>query len=250
MKKIQKKNLKKKIKQEHFDASIICPLFNEVNYINTKLIKFIKKIKASKQNYEILVVDNNSTDGTTQKLKRLKNKKIFRNITFIFNKKNLGKGGSVKKACKIAKGKYCCIFDIDEYFASDLLKGIKIAQRKSFDFLIGTRINEKNKYLYIYKANFYGVKFLTWLINILYGLKLTDAAAAIKIFNKKKYNTIKLNSSGFDFEFELICKFAKKNFSISEFYSNYKPRSFAEGKKLIAWKDGSKILIMILKTFF
>jgi glycosyltransferase involved in cell wall biosynthesis len=250
LRKIKKNNQIRNNKQMLFDASIICPLYNEVDYINNKFIKFVKEIKASKKNYEILVVDNNSTDGTTQKLKRLKNKRIFKNITFIFNKENLGKGGSVKKACKISKGKYCCIFDIDEYFASDLLKGIDIAKKKSFDFLIGTRINEKNKYLYIYKANFYGVKFLTWLINILYGLKLTDAAAAIKIFNKKKYNSIKLNSSGFDFEFELICKFAKRQFSISEFYSNYKPRSFAEGKKLIAWKDGSKILIIILKTLF
>ena len=246
MKKIQKK----KIKNDNFIASIICPLFNEVSYINTNLIKFIDTIKASKKNYEIIIVDNNSTDGTSQKLRELEKKNIFKNIRFIFNKNNLGKGGSIKKACKISKGKYCCIFDIDEYFAKDLLKGIKIANEKSFDFLIGTRINQKNKYLYIYKANFYGVKFLTWLINIFYGLKLTDAAAAIKIFDRKKYNSLKINSSGFDFEFELICEFAKKKFSIDEFYSRYQPRSFAEGKKLIAWKDGTKILIIILKTLF
>lgn len=246
MKKVKKRN----IRQKYVVASIICPLFNEVDYINTNLIKFINLIKASKKNYEIIIVDNNSTDGTSQKLRELKKKNIYKYIKFIFNKKNLGKGGSVKKACKVSKGKYCCIFDIDEYFAKDLLKGIEIAKKKSFDFLIGTRINQKNKYLYIYKANFYGVKFLTWLINIFYGLKLTDAAAAIKIFDRKKYNSLKINSSGFDFEFELICKFAKMNFLIGEFYSNYKPRSFAEGKKLIAWKDGSKILIIILKTLF
>ena len=166
MKKVKKKN----IRQKYIFASIICPLFNEVNYINTNLIKFINEIKASKKNYEIIIVDNNSTDGTSQKLRELKKKNIYKNIRFIFNKNNLGKGGSVKKACKI--------------------------------------------------------------------------------FDRKKYNSLKINSSGFDFEFELICKFAKKNFLIDEFYSNYKPRSFAEGKKLIAWKDGSKILIIILKTLF
>ncbi len=246
MKKVQKN----KTKQKYINASIICPLFNEESYIDTKLIKFINIIKASKKNYEIIIVDNNSTDGTIQKLRELKKKNVYKNIRFIFNKNNLGKGGSVKKACKISKGKYCCIFDIDEYFARDLLIGIKVANEKSFDFLIGTRRNQKNKYSYIYKANFYGVIFFTWLINIFYGLKLTDSAAAIKIFDRKKYNSVKINSSGFDFEFELICKFAKKKFLIGEFYSNYKPRSFAEGKKLIAWKDGSKILIIILKTLF
>ena len=167
MKKIQKKNKKK---QKYFVASIICPLFNEVSYIDTKLIKFINIIKASKKNYEIIIVDNNSTDGTRKKLKELEKKHIYKNIRFIFNKNNKGKGGSVKKACRISKGKYCCIFDIDEYFAKDLLKGIRLANKKSFDFLIGTRRNQKNKYLYIYKANFYGVIFLTWLIKIFYGL--------------------------------------------------------------------------------
>ena len=85
-------------------------------------IKFINIIKASKKNYEIIIVDNNSTDGTIQKLRELKKKNVYKNIRFIFNKNNLGKGGSVKKACKISKGKYCCIFDIDECYAKKLKK--------------------------------------------------------------------------------------------------------------------------------
>ena len=93
MKKVKKKN----IRQKYVVASIICPLFNEVDYINTNLIKFINLIKASKKNYEIIIVDNNSTDGTSQKLRELKKKNIYKYIKFIFNKKNLGKGGSVKK---------------------------------------------------------------------------------------------------------------------------------------------------------
>ena len=69
-----KKVKKKKLKQKYVVASIICPLFNEVDYINTNLIKFINLIKASKKNYEIIIVDNNSTDGTSQKLRKLKKK--------------------------------------------------------------------------------------------------------------------------------------------------------------------------------
>lgn len=238
---LKNKNIKKK-----FDASIICCLYNEVDLIDTKLIEFINKIKNSKYNIEIIVVDNNSTDGTKQKLKKIKKRNLYTNITFLFNDINLGKGGSIKKACKISRGKYCCVFDIDEYFVKDLFKGLKIVKKKSFDFIVGSRVHEKIKY--IYKANYYGVRFLTSLINLFYGVKLTDAAGAIKIFNKSKYDEVIVNSSGFNFEFELICKFAKKNFKIGEFYSKYKPRTFAEGKKLIAWKDGTKILITILKN--
>ena len=238
--------LKKKKIIKKINATIICCLFNEANLINSKLIKFIRDIKNTNQNLEIIIIDNNSTDGTKQKLKELKNRKLYKNINFIFNKSNLGKGGSVKKACKVAKGNFCCIFDIDEYFVKDLLKGIKLVELKSLDLLIGSRIHEKNKY--IYKANYYGVRFLTSIINIFFNVKLTDSAGAIKIFNKFKYKTINIKSSGFDFEFELICKFAKKKFVIAEFYNNYKPRTYADGKKLKAWKDGTKILIAILKN--
>ena len=226
------------------NSSIICCLYNEVDLIDSNLVNFIKKIKNSKLNLEIIIIDNNSTDGTTKKLKILKDKKFFKNITYIFNNNNLGKGGSIKRACKIARGKYCCVFDIDEYFVKDLLNGINLINAKQFDFLVGSRVHEKQKY--IYKRNYYGVRFLTFLINFFFHTNLTDSAGAIKIFDKNKYKQVNIKTSGFDFEFELICKFAKKDFIISEFYNFYKPRTYAEGKKLNAWKDGLKILRVIL----
>ena len=229
-------------------ASIICCYYNELDLVSKKLEGFIEKVKISKLSLEVIIVDNHSTDGTKNTLKELKSKKLFKNITFIFNNKNLGKGGSIKKACKIARGKYCCVYDIDEYSSSDLMKGISLIEKKSIDLLIGSRINEKKKY--IYKANYYGVRFLTFIINFFFNTNLTDAAGAIKIFVLSKYKSIFVKSNGFDFEFELICKFAKKKFIINEFYNNYKPRSYEEGKKLKAWKDGSKILLTILKNIF
>lgn len=231
---------------QNIQASIICCLYNEVDLIDSNLVNFINKIRNSKLNLEIIIIDNNSNDGTRKKLKELKEKKLFKNITYIFNNTNLGKGGSIKKACKIAVGKYCCVFDIDEYFVKDLFNGIRKIKARNFDFLVGSRVHERNKY--IYKSNYYGVRFLTFLINFFYNTTLTDSAGAIKIFDKKKYNQTFIKTSGFDFEFELICKFAKKNFTIGEFYTTYTPRTFAEGKKLVAWKDGSKILAVILKN--
>ena len=53
----------------------------------------------------------------------------------------------------------------------------------------------------------------------------------------------------FDFEFDVLCKFAKDNKKISEFYSKYEPRTYSEGKKLRAFKDGTLILKSILKNY-
>ena len=196
------------MKNQNIHASIICCLYNEVNLIDERLIECIKQIQKSELNLEIIILDNNSSDGTKIKLKKLEAEGLFNNITFVFNNSNLGKGGSIKEACKIAKGKYCCVYDIDEYFVKDLLNGINLVESKSLDLLVGSRINEKSHF--IYKSNYYGVRFLTTLINLFFNVNLTDAAGCIKIFDKHKYSQIFIKTSGFDFEFELICKFAKK----------------------------------------
>ena len=57
---------------------------------------------------------------------------------------------------------------------------------------------------------------------------------------------IAFNVNGFNFEFELLCKFAKKNMKIAEYKIDYKPRTVEEGKKIKAFRDGFKILLIIL----
>ena len=63
----------------------------------------------------------------------------------------------------------------------------------------------------------------------------------------KKYSFL---TNKFDLEFDVLCRFAKNKKKISEFHSNYEPRTYKEGKKLRAFKDGFTILIVILKNFF
>ena len=75
----------------------------------------------------------------------------------------------------------------------DLLKGIKLIEQKSLDLLISSRIHQKNKY--IHKANYYGVRFITSIINFFFKTNLTDAAGATKIFRRDKYNKINVKST-------------------------------------------------------
>ena len=170
-------------------------------------------------------------------------------IKFLFNTKNLGKGGSIKEAIEYSKKDYIAIFDVDEYLLDDLLNGFKTIQdRNNIDFLIGNRIHENNQF--IYKKNFYGVKFISFIFNILFNQKIRDTACATKIFRKQFYKNYKYSQNEFDYEFEVLCIFAKNKGIISEFNVDYNPRTFKEGKKLRAFKDGSMILKTILKSYF
>lgn len=228
--------------------SIVCCYYNELKLLKKKLKPFLDELKRIKYDYEVIICDNNSKDGTKEYLLETKNFSSEK-VRYIFNKQNLGKGGSIKEAIKYSKKKYIVIFDIDEYFLDDLINGFIILNSKpSIDFLIGNRINIKNKF--IYRKNFYGVIFLSKLFNLLFNQNLKDTACATKIFKREIYIEYDYSTNEFDFEFEVLAKFAKNNYKIYEYDIDYKPRTFAEGKKLRAFKDGSMIAKTILKSYF
>ncbi len=228
--------------------SIICCYFNEINVLKKKLIPFIDELKNFPFTYEIFLCDNNSNDGTQEFLKEIENKKIPY-LNFVYNDKNLGKGGSIKKCINFSSGKFITIFDIDEYLAVDLIKADKYLElNKQTQFLVGSRIMHQKKF--IYKKNYYGVRVMTMLINFLFKTNISDAAGATKIFKKDIYEKLDIKTKNFDFEFDVLCKFAKDGHYISEYPIEYFPRSVAEGKKLKAVQDGSAILLTILRNYF
>ncbi len=228
--------------------SIICCYFNEIEMLKKKFASFIEETKSLPFKFEIFICDNNSTDGTKEFLKRFEDTNIDR-FNFIYNNKNLGKGGSIKKCIDLSRGEFVTIFDIDEYLTQDLIKADNIIDNDNkISFLVGSRTIHQKKF--IYKKNYYGVRIMTMLINFLYKTKISDSAGATKIFKKKIYDDLSIATNGFNFEFEVLCKFAKNGYDVSEFPIEYFPRSIAEGKKLRAFKDGSLILWTILKNYF
>ena len=228
--------------------SIICCYYNEINVLKKKFIPFIDKVKNFPFTYEIFFCDNNSQDGSREFLQEMENKKIP-HLNFIYNDQNLGKGGSIKKCINISNGEFITIFDIDEYLVDDLIKADNyLKSNKQTKFLVGSRVMHQKKF--IYKKNYYGVRIMTMLINFLFKTNISDAAGATKIFKKDIYEDLNIKTKNFDFEFDVLCKFAKKEYQVSEFPIEYFPRSIAEGKKLRAIKDGSSILLTILKNYF
>ena len=152
--------------------SVVLCFFNEIKRVQKSLEKIIPYFLEKNEISQIFIVDNNSTDGTKEYLKDLvieDNK-----ITKIFNEKNLGKGGSIKKAILKAKTDYLIIFDPDlEYDEKELDYLIEEINNKQIDFLLGNRIHQNKNF--IYKKNYFGVIILTKIINFLFGTKITDS---------------------------------------------------------------------------
>ncbi|MAV64787.1 MAG: hypothetical protein CMG00_06325 [Candidatus Marinimicrobia bacterium] len=228
--------------------SFICCLWNEINRAPKEYEHLLEKINQLdlQKKVEILLIDNNSDDGTREWIQSLDNpitKKVL-------NKKNIGKGGSIKKGILNSHGDIGVIFDLDgEYDVDDAFEGINCLKNKKASMVLSSRTLD-GRADYVYIQNYLGVRFLTEITNFLYNERLSDTATGLKIINLNFYKKEKILFNGFNVDFELVCIALNKGKKVTEFNGKYFPRSKKEGKKIKAFKDGFQSIFAILYCFF
>ena len=220
------------IDRKTFKLSIIIPCYNEKNTIE----KILKKIDLSLinygfQNYEILIIDDFSNDGTKEVLKNFLNKE---KIQIYFHDDNLGKGAAIHTALKHITGNITIIQDADlEYDPFDYDKLLVPFFEANADVVYGSRFMGGGKYVRIhffwhYLAN----KILTFICNLFINLNLTDMETGYKVFKTSALKSINLIEKSFSFEPEVTIKLAKKKYKFFEVPVTYNGRSYEEGKKI------------------
>ena len=218
--------------------SIIIPVYNEEKTI-LKLINNIKSINFP-INYELIIVNDGSTDSTSEKLRKL-------NINLIEYKENKGKGFAVRKGLRSCKGDIIAIQDADlEYNPKQIPNLVKPILNKETEVVYGSRFLKKENQNWKIPTHYLGNRLLTSLSNLLYKCNLTDMETCYKIFTKKVKNSLNLTLNDFGLEIELTSQICKNGFKIKEIPINYYPRSWEEGKK-INWKDGIKAIYYLIK---
>mgnify|MGYP001577588632 CR=1 FL=1 len=227
--------------------SIIIPLYNEKDLVIHLLDQLISvKYPEFVQHFEIIIIDDCSTDNSYQLVKEYiaekQNFKLFKHTA------NKGKGAAVRTGIGNAKGDVYLIQDADlELSPSDIPAMLITMEKMKVQFVNGSRylpgvirpLSSYKRYL----AN----KFFTFITSVLIDVKLTDMACGYKLIHKDLYQQIILKENRFGFEAELILKALKiKRNNIVEVPVHYFPRNKGEGKKLSV-KDGLKILWVITK---
>lgn len=225
--------------------SIIIPCFNEVSTIK----EIVSKINNEKNyNKEIIIIDDNSTDGTVKILKNELSEKVDH---IIYNEKNYGKGYSVRKGIKIASGDALIIQDADlEYDPSDYSKLIEPIKNGYADVVYGSRFIGTDQKRVLNYWHSLGNYWLTLISNMLTNINLTDMEVCYKAFKSECIKKIELKENRFGFEPEITAKIAKKKLRVYEVGIKYFGRTYVEGKK-IGWKDGiSAIRCIIFYNLF
>ena len=208
--------------------SIIIPVFNEASTI-IKILNRIKETKSTKVNYEIIVVDDGSTDNTPILLKE--NKDLYHKL--ILNNLNMGKGHAVIDGINNAEGRYLIIQDADlEYDPSEFENFIKMFQIYNADLVFGSRMRYKEFSRSFNFLNLVANKILTLYFNILYNCTFTDIYSCYLSFKKELIDTKNLKCYGFGQQAEILSQIIKKSKNNFEIPINYNGRSVKDGKKI------------------
>ena len=228
---------------EKMKLSVVIPCYNESNTIK-RIVE--KVLEVPLEDMEIIIIDDGSSDGTTQILKR-EIEPIVEKV--IYHEKNIGKGAALRSGFQEVTGDLIIIQDADlEYDPNDYIKMLHAIQHGDAPVVYGSRrlntIPEKS-----YNRYYFGGVFLTWLTNLLYGSSLTDEPTCYKMFKTEILKTVPLGCNKFEFCPEVTAKLLKRGIPIVEVPISYYPRKFDNGKK-IRWQDGVAAIFTLIKYRF
>jgi glycosyltransferase involved in cell wall biosynthesis len=222
--------------------SVVIPVYNE----KKTLSELICRVEAVKLEKEIIIVDDASTDGTRDLLKKYEGQERFK---VIYQSKNAGKGSALRAGFDKAEGEIIIVQDGDlEYNPQEYPLLIEPILDGRADVVYGSRFLGGTHRVFFF-WHYVGNKVLTTLSNMCTNLCLTDMETGYKVFRRTVLDSFILKCNRFGFEPEFTSKVARHAFRVYEVPISYSGRGYEEGKK-INWKDGVAALWFIFRFRF
>jgi glycosyltransferase involved in cell wall biosynthesis len=230
--------------------TVIMPVYNEVHRVSQAIEEVL--LASSKHDFELIIVESASTDGTRELVKKYSS---YPNVTLILQAKPLGKGNAVRVGLSKARKDVICVFDSDlEYNFKDVFKLLIPISEGKTKFVLGSRWaghsirdfetqNWKGTLLNV--AHVIGAR----VINVAFGIKTQDPFTMWKVFTKEAISGVNFTCDRFDWDLEVIGELALKGIKPIEVPASYTSRDYSQGKKIRFSKEVPILLKVILRIF-
>jgi len=215
------------------------PVYNECATVEQAIASVLD---AGFTDYELLVVDDGSTDGSRE---LLDSGAWPEQVRILRHDRNRGKGAALRTALADARGRYTTILDADlEYTPHDIPALIEPLRSGEAEAVFGTRgFQSHSAYSFWYVI---GNRALTFLANLIYNSWISDLMTGHKALSTELFRSLDLRERGFAIEAEIAARLLGRGIRIYEVPVTYRARGREEGKKLTAL-DGLRVLRTLLR---
>ncbi len=216
--------------------SVIVPCHNEVESIGPVL----ERLRRVVPDAEVIVVDDGSTDDTAQEAAR-----IF-GVQLLARAKNGGKGIALREGMAAATGDVLVFMDGDGQDAPEDLHLLVEQMRAGNRFVNGSKFIGAMEAGAISLPNYWGNRFMSGLINLLFGSAITDSQSGFRAISRQVALEMDLSSSQYEIETEMLCRALKTGVHVAEVPVTRQARSGGTtGFRRV--RNGLRVLAMILK---
>ena len=223
-------------------VSIVIPVYNESGSLSQVLKRVLSAELPAGCCREVIVVDDGSTDGTSDLLREFGRDPL---VSVHDSVVNFGKGAAVRVGIAKSRGDIVLVQDGDlEYDPRDYLALLTPLVEGTARVVYGTRFHRKPEGMAF--KNWLANRILTITANVLFGADITDEATGYKAFRSDVLHSVELRCLRFEFCPEVTAKIRRLGVPIHEVPIRYDPRDIASGKK-IRWQDGVEALWTLIR---
>jgi glycosyltransferase involved in cell wall biosynthesis len=213
--------------------SVFFPAYNEEANVGKMVDAFKRALPQVAEDYEIIIVNDGSEDKTGEIADRLM--KEDPKIRVVHHERNLGYGAAIRSGINACRKEYLFFTDGDGQFDVAQLS-LLVPLIAGHDGVIGFRLNRQDPWIRMLNA-------WAWnrLVRLMFGLKVKDIDCAFKLFHRRVFEDIHLESSGAMISTEMLVKIKKTRYELQEIGVFHSPR--------LAGKQTGANLRVILRAF-
>lgn len=215
------------------EISLVLPAYNEQENIKKVVGEILKFGEKNFQKFEIIVVNDGSTDNTVREIKKI----LTRKIVLVNHPKNRGYGAALRSGFAKARYEYVFYTDSDgQYKINHILDFLPLIEKS--DIVAGYRSHRNDPLMRIFVGYVYNL-----IIRILFGLKIKDIDCSFKLYKREVFKKIKLRSNTGLIDAEVLIKARKKGFTIIQKGVKHYPR--VKGKTIYEVGGRNKIFALV-----